>query len=58
MAERFERRGVPGSPPSEDHIVHKDKDLRILNASPVRVAKALMSGGAKPRPETKRQKAS
>ena len=36
------------------HIVHKDKDLRIPNTTPERVARALMQGGAKPRPETKR----
>ena len=38
--------------------VHKGKDLRIPNTTPEQLAKALMSGGAKPRPETKRQKAS
>ena len=37
---------------------HKGKDLRIPNTTPEQLAKALMSGGAKPRPETKRQKAS
>ena len=35
-----------------DYIVHKDKDLRIPNATPEQVAKALLKGGAAPRPET------
>ena len=35
------------------HVVHKDKDLRI-DASPQDVARAILQGGAKPRPETKR----
>ena len=43
-----QRKGDP------DHIVHKDKDLRIPNTTPEKVAQALMRGGAKPRPETKR----
>ena len=38
------------------HIVHKDKDLRI-DASPQEVARAILQGGAKPRPETRRPKA-
>lgn len=42
----------------DGHIVHKDKDLRIPNATPEEVAKALLRGGAKPRPETKKRKAS
>ena len=42
----------------DTEIVHKGKDLRIPNTTPEQLAKALMSGGAKPRPETKRQKAS
>lgn len=41
----------------DDHIVRKDKDLRIPNTTPEQVAKALLRGGAKPRPETKRRKA-
>ena len=41
--------------PKDDHIVHKDKDLRIPNATPEEVAKALMSGGARPRPETRKK---
>ena len=41
----------------EAEIVHKGKDLRIPNTTPEQLAKALMRGGAKPRPETKRQKA-
>ena len=44
--------------PSDDATPHKDQDLRIPNATPEQVAKALTSGGAKPRPETKRRKAS
>ena len=43
---------------SQDRIVRKEKDLRIKNATPEQVAKALMSGGAEPRPETKKQKLS
>ena len=43
---------------TDDIIVHKNKDLRIRNATPEQVAKALMSGGAKPKPETKKRKAS
>ena len=34
------------------------KDLQIRNTTPEQVAKALMSGGAKPRPETKKRKES
>ena len=40
----------------DDSIVQKDKDLRIPDATPERLAKSLMSGGAVPRPETKRAK--
>ena len=36
-----------------DHIVHKDKDLRIPNTTPEELARAVLSGGAKPRPETR-----
>lgn len=39
-------------------IVHKDKDLRIPNTTPEQLAKSLMSGGAKPRLETKKRRAS
>ena len=39
-------------------IVHRGKDLRIPNTMPEQLAKALMSGGAKPRPETKRKQES
>lgn len=42
----------------DDHVVHKGKDLRIHNATPEDVAKVLLSGGAKPRSETKKKKAS
>ena len=37
--------------------VHRDKDLRIPNATPEEVADALLKGGAEPRPETKREAA-
>lgn len=33
----------------------KHRDLRIADATPEQVAKALMLGGAKPRPETRRR---
>ena len=46
------------SRPRADDIVHRGKDLRIPGTTPEQLAKALMSGGAKPRPETKRQKGS
>ena len=42
----------------EDPIVHKGKDLRIPNTTPEQLAKSLLSGGAKPQPETKKRKAS
>ena len=32
------------------------KNLRLENATPEQVAKALLSGGAAPRPETKRKR--
>ena len=32
-----------------DHIVHKDKDLRIPTTTPEELARAVLSGGAKPR---------
>ena len=41
-----------------DDSLHKGKDLRIPNTTPEHLAKALMSGGEKPRAETKKQKAS
>ena len=37
-----------------DHIVQKDTDCRIPNTTPEKVVQALMQGGAKPRPETRR----
>ena len=37
---------------------HREKDLRIPNTTPEQLAKALLSGGAKPRAETKRREAS
>jgi len=36
-----------------DHVVHKDKDLRIPNATVDDLMRAVTSGGAKPRPETR-----
>ena len=36
-------------------IVHRGKDLRIPNTTPEQLAKTLLRGGARPRPETKRQ---
>lgn len=33
----------------------RGKDLRIPNTTPEELAKVLMSGGAKPRPETRRR---
>ena len=41
---------------ADGSIVHKDTDLRIPNTTPEQLAKTLLGGGAKPRPETKRQK--
>ena len=38
-------------------IEQKDEDLRIPDATPEKVVRALMQGGAKPRPETKKPKA-
>ena len=43
---------------SDPSVIHKDKDLRIPNATPEQVGRALMQGDAAPRPETKRRKAS
>ena len=45
----------PSPPPKSE--VFRGKDLRIPNATPEQLAKALMSGGAKPRPETRPEKA-
>lgn len=41
---------------ADESSIHKGKDLRIPDTTPEQLAKALMSGGAKPRPETKRRK--
>ena len=41
----------PSSPPRSEAF--RGKDLRIPNTTPEQLAKALMSGGAKPRPETR-----
>ena len=38
--------------------VHRGKDLRIPNPTPEQLAMALLRGGSRPRPETKRQRAS
>ena len=43
---------------ADEDVVHKGKDLRIPNTTPEQLAKALMSGGAKPRPETRLRKES
>ena len=43
---------------ADDSIVHKDKDLRIPNATPEQLAQMLVSGGAKPRTETRKRNAS
>lgn len=42
--------------PSPRSEVFRGKDLRVPNTTPEQLAKALMSGGAKPRPETRREK--
>ena len=44
-------------PKKPDHVVHRNKDLRIPNTTPEELAKAVLTGGAKPRPETKPQAA-
>ena len=44
--------------PPTPTIAHRGKDLRIRNTTPEQLAKALLQGGAQPRPETKRQQAS
>ena len=44
------KRGTKRSP----WIEQKDDDLRIKDATPEEVAQAIMQGGAKPRPETKK----
>ena len=43
-----------------DHpsIGYRGKDLRIPNTTPEQLAKALLHGGARPRPETRRPKMS
>lgn len=45
------RRRRKGSEP--EHVVRKDEDLRIPNATPEELARAVLSGGAAPRPETR-----
>ena len=55
LSERFD----DGGPETDlDSIGHQGKDLRIQNTTPEELAKTLMSGGAKPRSETKGRKAS
>ena len=49
------REPVPDPTPS---IVHRGKDLRIRNTTPEQLAKTLLRGGARPRPETKRRQVS
>ena len=44
------RRGFEGG--------YREKDPRLPNTTPEELAKVLLRGGAKPRPETKRRKAS
>ena len=44
------------SRPRTEDVPHRGKDLRIPNTTPEQLAKALMSGGAMPRPETKRKR--
>ncbi|MCB2262425.1 MAG: hypothetical protein LGR52_05725 [Candidatus Thiosymbion ectosymbiont of Robbea hypermnestra] len=44
--------------PNNDSTAPRGKDLRIPNTTPERLAKTLLRGGAEPRPETKRRKAS
>ena len=39
-------------------IGYRGKDLRIPNTTPEQLAKALLRGGARPRPETRRPKTS
>ena len=46
------------SRPRTDDIVHRGKDLRVPHTAPEQLAKALLSDGAKPRPETKRREVS
>lgn len=50
------RRGRPRKTgPAEDHETKRTRDLRIPNTTPDEVMRALVAGGAKPRPETKPQ---
>ena len=44
--------------PHEVETDHRGKDLRIPNTTPEQLAKALLRGGARPRPETRRPKTS
>ncbi|MCY4515031.1 MAG: hypothetical protein OXC69_07850 [Candidatus Tectomicrobia bacterium] len=39
-------------PKEPDHIVHKDKDLRIADANPWDLARKIMQGGAPKREES------
>lgn len=50
MRRKRKRNGAPKA--RDKDIVHKDKDLRIPGATPHDVARALLKGGAAPRPET------
>ena len=47
--------GMPKSQPAKpksDWIVHEDKDLRIPDATPEELAKRVLTGGARRRPES------
>ena len=46
-------RGRRNEEPPPSWINNKDDDLHIPDATPKDVARALMQGGAKPRPETR-----
>ena len=48
----MKRKRINGRKPDAGHIVHKDKDLRIPNATPQDVARSLLKGGAPRRPGT------
>ena len=55
LSERF---GDGGSETDADAPGHHGKDFRIQNTAPEELAKTLMTGGAKPREETKKRKVS
>lgn len=41
----------------QEHVIHKDKDLRIHGVTPEELAKRVLRGGAPRRPETAERKA-